>query len=76
MFKIKKAPQTALLNFRRGRDSPFRHFPDGKCYRAGPRGVRLCLRQNSHIAPGFESRRNAKQLALLHPKKLTLRKGG
>ena len=43
--------------------SPFRHFSDEKCSRARPRGTRLCLWQNSYIAPAFSSPTQAKQFA-------------
>jgi hypothetical protein len=32
-------------------------FPDGNCLQAWPRGARLALRANSHIAPAFSSHR-------------------
>ena len=62
----KKTPERVYF---RG-DLPFRHFPDGKCFGAGARRARLCLRQNSHMAPPFKSRRKAKQFAFLHRPKI------
>ena len=45
--------------------SPFRHFPDGKCFRAGARGFCLSVLRtsNKNIAPPFSSPTQAKQFA-------------
>ncbi len=47
----------------RGTTFVLRKFPNGNFARTRPRGIRLCLWQNSYIAPGFESLPRAKQFA-------------
>ena len=63
---LSQAKQFACLgrkNLATHQDLPYGKIPDGIFLQAGTRGARLCLRQNSHIAPSFKSCR--KQSSLL-----------
>jgi len=67
-----KAPERVPLNFRSR--FPYGKFSDENFLRAGPRRARLCLWQNSHMAPGFESRRDIKQFMSLPAQNLQIKK--